>query len=226
MADKKFEFVEIDESASEHISAPHYSYWKSVFRTFFKSKLSIAMLILATFITLMAMIQPLFSGYNPLSSPNILDFSLRFNAPNLKFLFGTDNVGNSLFDAAWAGTRTSILISFISTGLNMSIGIAVGAFWGYSKKADKYLLELYNIVANVPFLLVVTMMLYVFGYGFWNLIVALTITGWFPIAYFIRTQVMIIRDREYNLVSRCLGTPTPRMISRNILPYLTSVIVT
>lgn len=226
MADKKFEFVEIDESASEHISAPHYSYWKSVFRTFFKSKLSIAMLILATFITVMAMIQPLFSGYNPLSSPNILDFSLRFNAPNLKYLFGTDNVGNSLFDAAWAGTRTSILISFISTGLNMVIGIAVGAFWGYSKKADKYLLELYNIVANVPFLLVVTMMLYVFGYGFWNLIMALTITGWFPIAYFIRTQVMIIRDREYNLVSRCLGTPTPRMISRNILPYLTSVIVT
>ena len=226
MADKKFEFVEIDESASEHISAPHYSYWKSVFRTFFKSKLSIAMLILALFITVMAMIQPLFSGYNPLSSPNILDFSLRFNAPNLKYLFGTDNVGNSLFDAAWAGTRTSILISFISTGLNMVIGIAVGAFWGYSKKADKYLLELYNIVANVPFLLVVTMMLYVFGYGFWNLIMALTITGWFPIAYFIRTQVMIIRDREYNLVSRCLGTPTPRMISRNILPYLTSVIVT
>lgn len=226
MADKKFEFVEIDESASEHISAPHYSYWKSVFRTFFKSKLSIAMLVLATFITVMAMIQPLFSGYNPLSSPNILDFSLRFNAPNLKFLFGTDNVGNSLFDAAWAGTRTSILISFISTGLNMVVGIAVGAFWGYSKKADKYLLELYNIVANVPFLLVVTMMLYVFGYGFWNLIMALTITGWFPIAYFIRTQVMIIRDREYNLVSRCLGTPTPRMITRNILPYLTSVIVT
>jgi len=110
--------------------------------------------------------------------------------------------------------------------LNMVIGIAVGAFWGYSKKADKYLLELYNIVANVPFLLVVTMMLYVFGYGFWNLIMALTITGWFPIAYFIRTQVMIIRDREYNLVSRCLGTPTPRMITRNILPYLTSVIVT
>lgn len=226
MADKKFEFVEIDESASEHISAPHYSYWKSVFRTFFKSKLSIAMLVLALFITLMAMIQPLFSGYDPLSSPNILDFSLRFNPPNLKFFFGTDNVGNSLFDAAWAGTRTSILISFISTGLNMLIGIAVGAFWGYSKKADKYLLELYNIVANVPFLLVVTMMLYVFGYGFWNLILALTITGWFPIAYFIRTQVMIIRDREYNLVSRCLGTPTPRMITRNILPYLTSVIVT
>jgi oligopeptide transport system permease protein len=205
MSENKFKFVEIDASASEHITAPHYSYWKSVFRT---------------------MIQPLFSGYNPLSSPNILDFSLRFNLPNSKNLFGTDNIGNSLFDAVWAGTRTSILISFISTAINMVIGISVGALWGYSKKIDKIMLELYNIIANVPFLLVVTMLLYVIGYGFWKLIFALTITGWFGIAYFIRTQVMIIRDREYNLVSRCLGTSTPRMITRNILPFLTSVIVT
>ena len=61
--DKKFLFVEIDEQASEHIAAPHYSYWKSVFRTFFKSKLAIAMLILATIIFSIAMIQPLFSNY-------------------------------------------------------------------------------------------------------------------------------------------------------------------
>lgn len=226
MSENKFKFVEIDASASEHITAPHYSYWKSVFRTFFKSKLAVVMLVMASIIFLMAMIQPLFSGYNPLSSPNILDFSLRFNLPNSKNLFGTDNIGNSLFDAVWAGTRTSILISFISTAINMVIGISVGALWGYSKKIDKIMLELYNIIANVPFLLVVTMLLYVIGYGFWKLIFALTITGWFGIAYFIRTQVMIIRDREYNLVSRCLGTSTPRMITRNILPFLTSVIVT
>ena len=55
---------------------------------------------------------------------------------------------------------------------------------------------------------------------------ALTITGWLPIAYFFRTQVMIIRDREYSLASRCLGTPTSRIIGKNILPFLTSVIVT
>ena len=39
------------------------------------------------------------------------------------------------------------------------------------------------------------------------------------------TQVVIIRDREYNLASRCLGTPTSRIIARNVLPYLVSVIM-
>jgi oligopeptide transport system permease protein len=37
---------------------------------------------------------------------------------------------------------------------------------------------------------------------------------------------MIIRDREYSLASKCLGTPVRRIVSKNILPYLTSVIVT
>lgn len=44
-------------------------------------------------------------------------------------------------------------------------------------------------------------------------------------ARFVRNQIVIIRDREYNLASRCLGTPTSRIITRNLLPYLVSVIV-
>ena len=50
-------------------------------------------------------------------------------------------------------------------------------------------------------------------------------TGWLGMARFVRNQIVIIRDREYNLASRCLGTPTSRIISRNLLPYLVSVIV-
>lgn len=44
-------------------------------------------------------------------------------------------------------------------------------------------------------------------------------------ARFVRNQIVIIRDREYNLASRCLGTPTHRIIIKNVLPYLVSVIV-
>src|SRR5699024_9021545 len=45
-------------------------------------------------------------------------------------------------------------------------------------------------------------------------------------AYFTRVQVMIMRDREYNLASRNVGTPVPRMRSKNISPYLISRAVT
>ena len=62
--------------------------------------------------------------------------------------------------------------------------------------------------------------------SFWTKVFALTITGRMSIAYFIRTQVIIIRDREYNLASRCLGTSTMKIAMRNILPFMTSIIVT
>ena len=58
------------------------------------------------------------------------------------------------------------------------------------------------------------------------MVFALTVTGWLSIGYFIRTQVVIIRDREYNLASKCLGTSTFKIAFKNILPFMTSVIVT
>lgn len=69
-------------------------------------------------------------------------------------------------------------------------------------------------------------MVMIMSASFWTLVFAMTITGWLFIAYFIRTQVIIIRDREYNLASKCLGTPIFRIAMRNILPFMTSIIVT
>jgi len=226
MNDNKFTFVKLDEMASEKIIAPQYSYWKSVFRKFFSSKVTIVMLVIAVIVVVFSMIQPLFSHYSPSNTPNINDFTLRFNSPSWKFPFGTDPVGNSLFDRVWAGTRNSLLIAFIATTITTVLGVAVGAFWGYSKKIDRFMIEIYNIIANVPFQLLIIIIMYVIGKGFWQLIFALSVTSWLGTAFFIRVQVMIIRDREHNLASRCLGTPTSRMITRNILPYLISVIVT
>ena len=109
---------------------------------------------------------------------------------------------------------------------HLSLGVIIGAIWGYSKKFDMFMMTIHNIIANVPYILLITVMVYIIGSGFWSFVFALTITGWLAIAYFFRTQVMIIRDREYSLASRCLGTPVNRVIGKNILPFLTSVIVT
>ena len=106
------------------------------------------------------------------------------------------------------------------------IGIAIGAVWGFSRKFDAIMTEVYNVVANVPYILLISVIVLIMSASFWSMVFALTVTGWIAIAYFIRTQVIIIRDREYNLASRCLGTPITRIATKNILPFMTSVIVT
>ena len=221
-----FTFADFDELESEHIAAPRYSYWKSVWRTFFKDKFTVAVAVFLIILIAFALIQPMHSGYSPINAPNINNASMKFLKPSAEHIFGTDHVGNEVFDAVWAGARNSIIISFTCTAINMLIGIPIGALWGFSKRMDKWMIEVYNIISNIPFLLLAMILSYVLGAGMGPLIFTMTCTEWVFVAYFIRTQVMIIRDREYNMASKCLGTRTGTMIVKNILPYLISVIMT
>lgn len=222
----KFEFVTLDDHAAEVIDAPVYSYWKSVFRQFVSKKSTVFMLAILIMIVLMSFIYPLFANYDFGDVSGINDFSRRYVWPNGEFWFGTDKNGESLFDGVWYGARNSILISVIATLINTVIGVIVGGIWGVSKTVDKIMIEVYNVVSNIPFLLIIIVLTYSFGAGFWNMIAAFCITGWIGIAYTIRVQILRYRDLDYNLVSRTLGTPTGKIVVKNMLPQLVSVIMT
>ncbi|KAA0964078.1 ABC transporter permease [Streptococcus cristatus] len=222
----KFQFVKRDDFASETIDAPAYSYWRSVMRQFLKKKSTTIMLGILIAIVLMSFIYPMFSKFDFNDVSKVNDFSMRYIKPNAEHWFGTDSNGKSLFDGVWFGARNSILISIIATVINLIIGIIVGAIWGISKAVDRVMMEVYNIISNIPSLLIVIVLTYSIGAGFWNLIFAMTITGWVGIAYTIRIQIMRYRDLEYNLASRTLGTPTLKIVTKNIMPQLVSVIVT
>ena len=228
-----FSHVDINDLDSEKITAPRYSYWHSVFRVFFKKKINIIVLALLGVIVLMSYLYPLFVDFDKYG--NILDSTTKHLSPakamsqlgaGIHWILGTGASGQSTFDAIWYVSRISISLAFVCAAINMTVGVIVGAIWGFSKKFDLFMIEIYNIVANVPYILVISVLVMLFTPSFWVMVLAFTITGWVTIAYFIRTQVIIIRDREYNLASKCLGTSTPKIALKNILPFMTSVIVT
>lgn len=224
--DDRFSFQKLDDTASEVIAAPEYSYWKSVFRSFFASKTAIFMLIVFLIVIGMSVFQPLISGYDHSNIEHINDKSQWFLRPSAKHIFGTDEVGRDMFSVVWSGARTSLFIAVVATAITTIVGVIVGMWWGFSKKVDMVMIEVYNVIANIPFTLIVMVLAFAFDSGIPQLIFALSCTSWIGTAFFIRVQVMIIRDREYNLASKCLGTPTGKIIRNNILPYLISVIVT
>ena len=228
-----FSHVDNNEAAAEKITAPRYSYWHSVVRVFFRKKVNIIALAILGFVVLFSYIYPLFSGYDKYA--NLLVEGAKHLSPKLaleKFghsihwILGTGGSGQSTFDALWKGASISLSLAFICAAINMSIGVVLGAIWGFSKKMDIIMTEVLNIIGNVPYILLISVIVMVLSASFWALVFALTVTGWLGIAYFIRTQVVIIRDREYNLASRCLGTSIFRIAMKNILPFMVSVIVT
>ena len=232
-----FSLVGEEPEAAEHINAPKYSYWNSVFRVFFRKKINILLLVLLAVVLVFSFAYPAIIGYDSSVDPyvNLLDSGAKHLTPrqamekfgpSLKWIFGAGASGQSTFDAVWYGAGISLSLAIICALINLTVGVAVGAVWGFSHRVDRVMTEVYNVVANVPYILLISVIVLILSASFWSMVFALTVTGWIGIAYFIRTQVIIIRDREYNLASRCLGTPLHRMAMKNILPFMTSVIVT
>ena len=232
-----FKPIDHDQLESEKITAPRYSYWASVFRVFFRNKINVIILVLLAVVIAFTYIYPAVIGYDAAVDPyiNLMDPNSKHLGPaaamnyfgsSIHWILGSGDAGQSTFDSVWYGASISVSLALICAVINMVIGIIIGAIWGFSKKVDIFMTEVYNVIANIPYILLISVIVLILAPNFWSMVFALTITGWISIAYFIRTQVIIIRDREYNLASKCLGTPIMRIASKNILPFMTSVIVT
>ena len=238
MSDEElFTRIDHDSLESEKITAPRYSYWHSVFRVFFRKRINIVILALLAVILVFTYVYPAIINYDPAVDPfiNLMDPAAKHLKPaaamekfgnSIHWILGSGASGESTFDAVWHGSRISISLALVCAAINMLLGVAIGAVWGFSKKVDIFMTEVYNIIGNVPYILLISVVVLIMTASFWSMVFALTVTGWLAIAYFIRTQVIIIRDREYNLASKCLGTPITRIATKNIMPFMTSVIVT
>lgn len=222
-----FSFADFNAEDVERTGYSNYSYWRSTFQAFFKNKAAVALLVLLGLLLLFTFIQPYLPGqYDPNMIVNDANgMQYRNVPPGDMFILGTNSIGQDLWARIWAGTRTSLFIGLSVALAEALIGITVGVIWGYVRKADFILTEVYNIIDNIPNTIILILISYILKPGVRTLIFAMCLTGWIQMARFIRNQILIIRDRDYNVASRCLGTPTWRIMVRNLLPYLVSVIM-
>ena len=222
-----FEVVPYDEAEAERIGYSNYSYWGSTVRMFFKNKTAVAMLVIMATLLLFTFLLPVFDAdFDPnYCHLNAAGQPIRNQTPNAEFLFGTNAIGQDLWSKIWEGSRNSLFIGFAVAIINAVVGIIIGMIWGYVRQLDFILTEAYNVVSNIPSTIILILATYVMSTSVKSLIIALTITGWMGMARFIRNLTLMIRDRDFNLASRCLGTPTHRIIMKNLLPQMVSVIV-
>ena len=227
--DELFTPAGFSEERAEATSYSNYSYWGSTFRAFFKNKIAVALLIALVFVVGFAFLQPYLPGQvdpNLCQVDSTTGIQFRNIAPGEEgFIWGSNAIGQDLWARIWAGARTSLTIAFFVALIEAVVGITAGVLWGYVRGLDFLFTELYNIFDNIPTAIVLILISYVASPSIWTMILGMSIKGWIEMARFIRNQILIIRDRDYNVASRCIGTPTVRIVLRNLLPYLVSVIM-
>ena len=221
--DARFKVVEYSPEKAEMIGYSNYSYWKSVFHNFLKKKSAVALLIVFVALVVFSFVALVIGKYDYRNL--VTDSSKGFILPNLEFWFGTDNLGRDYWSQVWYATQTSIKLACIVAIGECVLGVTIGLLWGYVRQLDRFFTELYNVIDNIPQIIYMTLIALMVGKSFTIMAVSLIAFGWLGMARNIRNLVMMYRDREYNLASRCLGTPTYRILLKNILPYLISVII-
>ncbi len=219
-----FDFAEYSDENAERIGYSNYSYWRSTLKTFAKNKIAVLMVVIMVVIMVIAYIQPMMSKYG-IGIIDLYDTNLKAMKPNSTYWFGTDINGRDLWSCVWYGTRLSITLGIVIATINLVVGFIIGAVWGYVRKLDRLFTEIYNVLANVPTMILLFLFSYLFQPGVGTFVFAMTITGWLGTARYVRTLIVIIRDREYNLASRCLGTPMARMITKNLFPHMISFLI-
>ena len=167
---------------------------------------------------------------------NYLDIRARNQGPNLGHPFGTDQMGRDLFAQMLEGGRTSIAVGLSAMVLSLVLGTFVGVVAGYFKRLDGLLMRLTDLFLALPLLplLLVMIMLFrdplrsAFGTetGIFILIVSVIgITSWMPTARIVRGDVLALKEREFILSARSIGTGPRHMIFRHILPNVMSPIM-
>ena len=221
-----FSFAEYRAQDAERTGYSNYSYWKSVWQNFIKKKVAVVMALVFVALLVFTFIAPLISIYDAktvrIDYPNR---ETRFLSPNSHFWFGTDSLGCDYWCQVWSATRTSIILSVSVSIGQITVGVIIGLLWGYVRKLDRFFTELYNFIDNIPTIIYMTLIALMVGKSTLVMAVAMIAFYWLGTARNIRNLVFMYRDREYNLASRCLGTGLWRILTKNIFPYLISVIV-
>ncbi len=238
---KAFTIVPFNASEVERTGYSNYSYWRSTFRAFSKNLVAMCLVAIVALLVAFTFVQPrLPDQIDAFQINNDPSTGLPYrNVPpgetralkdgrEFRFLMGTNSIGQDLWANLWSGTRVSLFIAVTVAAIEAAVGILVGVLWGYVRKLDFLFTELYNVLDNIPVTIVLILVAYIPMPNvpvLLKLIIAMSCTSWIGMARFVRNMIIIIRDREYNLASRCLGTGTFRIITKNLLPYLVSVIM-
>ena len=183
---------------------------------------ALGVLLLAVFL-----VCAVFAPWLAPQDPAQLDLGGRLLPPGHGHWLGTDALGRDILSRTLYGARISLVVAISVVSLSLAIGLVAGLAAGFYGGWTDTILNVYvtNAFLALPGILLAIAFVAFLGPGIFNLILALSISGWVGYARLVRAQVMAVKEREFVEAARALGASDLRILCRHILPNIVQPLI-
>lgn len=234
---------------NEAITRPSLTFWQDARKRLFKNPGAVVGLIILISIVLMAIFAPMFSNFDyksqnirhtkvPPKMPIVSSIGIMdgknsdgvdvYAEKNIKetYLFGTDALGRDIWTRTWTGARVSLFIAILAATFDLLIGVTYGGISAYyGGKVDLVMQRIIEIITGIPSLVIVTLFIMVFDPGIVSISMAMAVSGWTGMARVVRSHVLRLKNQEFVLASKTLGSSDIRLILKHLFPNVVGPIV-
>jgi peptide/nickel transport system permease protein len=183
---------------------------------------AVGVMLLALFV-ICAVLAPWLAPQDPAQ----LDLGGRLLPPGHGHWFGTDALGRDILSRTLYGARISLIVAISVVSLSLALGLTAGLAAGFYGGWIDTIIDIYvtNAFLALPGTLLAIAFVAFLGPGLFNLILALSISGWVGYARLVRAQVLAVKEREFVEAARALGASDIRILGRHIMPNIVQPLI-
>ncbi len=204
------------------------SLWQDAWRRLHKNKMAVASGVVIAVLGLACLLGPTLLAVAGGYDPDAQDLAYGPQPPSWQHPFGTDFYGRDLLVRVLAGGQVSLAVGILAALIAALIGTIYGAVSSYAGGlVDSLLMRVVDILYALPYMFLVIILVTILGQSLVLLFVALGAVGWLLTARVVRGQVMSLKEQDFVLAARSLGTSGRDIVFRHLIPNtLGPVIVT
>ncbi|HOP36047.1 MAG TPA: ABC transporter permease [Syntrophales bacterium] len=182
---------------------------------FSRNRLAVAGSLLVLLLFVVSFLAPLLSPYDP----GAINLKEVLSPPSKDHLLGTDQLGRDVLSRMIWGSRISLKVGFVATGIAILIGTLLGALSGYYRGIiDSLIMRLVDIMLCFPTFFLILAVIAFLEPSIWNIMIIIGLTGWMGITRLVRADFITLREREFVQAARVIGAGDSRIIFIHMLP--------